>query len=168
MCTLIISSPARPLITWCTALKAGTTGALHNRVDHAVRLVGGPEDVGLAGVVLVLDAELGQVHGDVVDVGLCVRARVCVCMLIYECRKEERTMRMRISTQITRETTSSSTYLHLSTPTYHIKLHLLHPRNLAQDPHAHVIQRLLHRHTIHALIRWPGKLINQSIQHLLV
>jgi hypothetical protein len=35
-----------------------------------VRLVEGQEDVGLAAVVPVLDAELGQVHRDVVDVRL--------------------------------------------------------------------------------------------------
>lgn len=53
-------------------LEAGAAGALDNGLDHAVGIVGGKEDVGLAGVVLVLDAELGEVHGDVVDVGLCV------------------------------------------------------------------------------------------------
>lgn len=35
-----------------------------------MRVGGGQENVGLARVVLVFDLELGQVHGDVVDVGL--------------------------------------------------------------------------------------------------
>ena len=35
-----------------------------------MRVGGGQENVGLARVVLVLDLELGQVHRDVVDVGL--------------------------------------------------------------------------------------------------
>lgn len=51
-------------------LEARVPGALDDGVDHAVRLVEGQEDVGLAAVVPVLDAELGQVHRDVVDVRL--------------------------------------------------------------------------------------------------
>jgi len=35
-----------------------------------VRVAGRQEDVGLARMVLVFHLELGQIHGDVVDVGL--------------------------------------------------------------------------------------------------
>lgn len=59
-------------LTACS--EPGATRPLDRGLDHAVRLVNGQEDVRLAGVVAVLDAELGQVHRDIVDVGLTGRA----------------------------------------------------------------------------------------------
>lgn len=59
-------------LTACS--EPGAARPLDRGLDHAVRLVNGQEDVRLAGVVAVLDAELGQVHRDVVDVGLTGRA----------------------------------------------------------------------------------------------
>lgn len=132
-----------------------------------MRVGGGQENVGLARMVPVFDLELGQIHRDIVDVGLGEirerdggRKEIAVGLVFGKKGKWALTLYNLSKTGCGKKDAREGTH--------HVEFNLLHPRHLRQQARAHVIKRLLDRHTIHALIRRSCKLINQGIQHQLV